>query len=624
MTDTSHVDRLLIDGELRPAADGATYDNIGPTTGTVIGTAPDGGPADIEAAIVAARTAFDATTWSTDVELRVRCLRQLHRALLDHVPEWTAITMAELGAPASACASVQVVAPIEFASYYADLAESYAWTENLGSRDTIGGPAERWVERVPVGVVAAISPWNVPNQINLAKVLPALAAGCTVVLKPAPETPWTALHLARVIAEHTDIPPGVVNIVTSSDKAIGELLTTDPRVDMISFTGSTAVGRRVMEAASTHLTKVFLELGGKSVSLALDDLEDFSMLAASAAFGTAMVCGQGCASDHPDPAPPVALRRGRRGHRRHDGDDHPGDPADDATMMGPLISEAQRQRVHGYVQNALAEGARLVCGGSPYDHPDHPGGFFYPMTLLADVTNDMTVAQRRGLRPRPRGDRLRRRRRGRRHRERLHLRAVGCGVLGLATTMRCGVARRIRTGTMSINGGVWYGPDVPFGGFKQSGLGREMGRAGLEEYLETTAFARPAPAADDRSAYQRGLDKITEVYAGNVVAMPEGTMAFYDVMMKSLFAEVWDRDVMTIRDRRLLIMGVIAAAGQTDTFVIQATAALSRGELTPDELRECLVMLAPYAGYPNVAGLLMPVETAIAEFERDTNRGDQP
>lgn len=485
-----HEDRLLVGGELRRATGDRTYDNINPTSGEVMGSAPDGTPADIEAAIVAARSAFDDTDWSTDVAFRARCLRQLHTALLENVDRLTDITVAEVGAPRSVCSSVQVTAPLDFLPFYADLAESYQWTTDLGARDTLGGPATRWIEREPIGVVAAITPWNVPNQINLAKIIPALAAGCTTILKPAPDTPWTGLFLGHLVSEHTDIPAGVVNVVTSADPAIGEHLTNDPRVDMISFTGSTSVGRRIMSVASDHLTKVFLELGGKSVSLVLDDVADFSMVAATAAFGTATVAGQGCALTTRILLPRSRYDEGVTAIADMMAMIPPGDPDDEGTTMGPLINAKQLARVDGYVQQAVADGARVVCGGKPFAHQTHSGGFFYPLTLLADVTNDMPVAREEVFGP--------------------VLVAIpydsvddavaiaNDSIYGLSGAVFAGtnerahaVGKRIRTGTMSINGGVWYGPDVPFGGYKQSGLGREMGVAGFEEHLEIKAYAQP-------------------------------------------------------------------------------------------------------------------------------------
>ena len=489
MTDIWREDRLLINGELRKASGGATYENVNPATEAVIGTAADGGPEDVEAALVAARRAFDETEWSTDTALRARCLRQLHEALVEKTPELTEITIAEVGAPRSACAGVQVVIPTAFPRYYADVAEKYEWTTSLGTRDTLAGPGERWIEREPVGVVAAITPWNVPNQINLAKIVPALAAGCTTILKPAPDTPWTGLALGNLIAEHTDIPPGVVNVVTSADKQIGEHLTTDPRVDMISFTGSTGVGRRIMEAASAHITKVFLELGGKSVSLVLEDVENFGMVAATAAFGTATVCGQGCALTTRILLPRSRYDEGVQAIAQMMGAVQVGDPSDAGTQMGPLINEAQLERVRGYIEAGVEQGARIVCGGGRPAGLDK--GYYLEPTLLADVTNDMKVAQEEIFGPVLVAIS---------YDDEDHAVAIAndsiyglSGAVFSATHERAhAVARRIRTGTMSINGAVWYAPDVPFGGNKQSGIGREMGIAGLEEHLELKAYAKPA------------------------------------------------------------------------------------------------------------------------------------
>ncbi|MEZ5373238.1 MAG: aldehyde dehydrogenase family protein, partial [Microthrixaceae bacterium] len=302
------------------------------------------------------------------------------------------------------------------------------------------------------------------------------------------ETPWCGLALGRLVAEHTDLPAGVLNIVTSSDPTIGELLTRDPRVDMISFTGSTATGRRVMEAASANVTKVFLELGGKSASIVLDDVEDFGLAAATAAFGTATVAGQGCALTTRVLLPRSRYDEGVTAIAEMMAAMTPGDPADPATMLGPLISDRQWRRVDGYVRGAEAAGARVVCGGG---RPDAlPDGHYFEMTLLADVTPGMAVATDEIFGPvlvaiaydddddavRLAND---------------SIYGLSGAVFGADEARALAVARRIRTGTMSINGGVWYGADVPFGGVKQSGIGREMGVVGFEEYLETTAFARP-------------------------------------------------------------------------------------------------------------------------------------
>ena len=479
--------QLLIDGVLRGSVYGSTFDNIDPSTGRKAGVAPNASAADASEAIGAARRAFDETRWATDVGLRVKVLRQLDEALRRNVENLTELTMTEVGAPRSACATVQVEAPLDMVSWYADLLESYDFTTDLGERDTLGGRCRRWIEREPIGVVGAITPWNVPNQINLAKVIPALAAGCTVVLKPAPDTPWTGLELGRIAASETELPPGVLNVITGADPAFGSLLTGDPRVDMISFTGSTATGRSVMAAASQHLTKVFLELGGKSVQLVLDDVADLGTAAAHAAFGLGTVAGQGCALTTRILLPRERYEEGLDAIASMMAAVTVGDPRDEATMMGPLINAAQLGRVESYVSGALAQGARLVCGGKRVADTE---GFFHEPTLLAEVTNDMVAAQEEIFGPvlvaiPYDGDEE-------------AIAIANDSIFGLSGSVFSddperarSVGRRIRTGTMGVNGGVWYGPDVPFGGYKQSGLGREMGLAGFEEHLEIKAFAEP-------------------------------------------------------------------------------------------------------------------------------------
>ena len=253
----------LIDGKLVAASDGSSYPIWNPANGEEIGHAPDGTAADVDAAIAAARRAFDESSWSTDRDLRVRCLRQLHAALLDNADAFRELTTAEVGMPGFMMGAAGFDVPVEGLKWVTDLAETYEFETDLGVAAPMGIPSRRTVRREPVGVVAAITPWNVPTQINLAKVGPALAAGCTVVLKPAPDTPWVAAELGRLVAEHTDIPAGVFNVVTPKSNEVASVLSTDPRIDMVSFTGSTAVGKAIMAAAAPTLKKVFLELGGK-------------------------------------------------------------------------------------------------------------------------------------------------------------------------------------------------------------------------------------------------------------------------------------------------------------------------------------------------------------------------
>jgi aldehyde dehydrogenase (NAD+) len=476
----SRIDRrLLIDGQLLETE--RTFPSINPATGAVLGHAPDATVADAEAAVAAARRAFDTTDWSTNTDLRIRCLEQLHRALVDHRDELASLTIAEVGATESLCQGAQLDAPIDIVRYYADLLKTYPMTEDLGNIESRGMQHHRWVEKEAGGVVAAIIAYNYPNQLALAKLAPALAAGCTVVLKSAPDTPLITLALGELIANHTDIPAGVVNVLSGADPEVGAVLTTSPDVDMVTFTGSTPTGRRIMAAASDTLKRVFLELGGKSAAIVLDDA-DFSTAALFSAFSMVTHAGQGCALTSRLLVPKknhdeiVELVKNNFALVRY------GDPADPSTYMGPLISEKQRDKVDGMVQRAVAAGATLVTGGEKVEP-----GYFYTPTLLTNVDPDSEIAQEEVFGPvlvviayDDDDDAVR---------------IANNSIYGLSGAVfgsqdrALAVARRIRTGTFSINGGMYFNPDSPFGGYKQSGIGREMGTAGLEEFLESKTIA---------------------------------------------------------------------------------------------------------------------------------------
>jgi len=476
---------MLIDGKL--VTSDRTYPSVNPATGEVLGHVPDAGVADARTAVAAARRAFDTTSWSTDVAFRARCLDQLHKALVEHREELRELTIADTGAPRMITTGAQLDEPIEIVRYYADLLPGYPLTEEIGMTEYRGERHRRWVEKEAAGVVAAIIGYNYPTQLALAKLSPALAAGCTVVLKAAPDTPLITLALAELIAAHTDIPPGVVNVLSSSQVAVGEVLTTSPDVDVVTFTGSTATGRAIMAAASATVKHVFLELGGKSALVVLDDA-DFSGPIMVAAFATCSHAGQGCAIPTRMLVPRqahdaiVAQVAAMLGHVTY------GDPTDPKNYMGPLISERQRDKVDGMVRRAIAAGATLVTGGEKVDP-----GYFYTPTLLTNVDPDSEIAQEEVFGPvlvviAHDGDDD-------------AVRIANNSIYGLSGAVYSGdeqralaVARRIRTGTISVNGGAWFGPDVPFGGYKQSGVGREMGTAGLEEFLETKALAVPVPA----------------------------------------------------------------------------------------------------------------------------------
>ncbi|HEY5842491.1 MAG TPA: aldehyde dehydrogenase family protein [Mycobacterium sp.] len=472
---------MLIDGRLVESGGRRTFASLNPATGEVLGYAPDASVADAEAAVAAARKAFDTTDWATNVELRIRCLEQLHRALVEHRADMGQLTTDEVGATPALLAGAQYDQPVAIVRYYAELLKNYPLTEDLGNIESRGMQHHRWVEKEPAGVVAAIIAYNYPNQLALAKLAPALAAGCTVILKSAPDTPLVTLALGELIANHTDIPAGVVNVLSGAAPEVGAVLTTSPDVDLVTFTGSTPTGRAIMAAASGTLKRVFLELGGKSAAIVLDDA-DFNTAAMFSAFSMVTHAGQGCALTsrllvprmHRDEI--VELIKTNFSHVRY------GDPNDPKTYMGPLISEKQRDKVDAMVKRAVEAGATLVTGGEKKDP-----GYFYTPTLLADVDADSEIAQEEVFGPvlaviayEDDDDAVR---------------IANNSIYGLSGAIFGGqdcalaMARRIRTGTFSINGGNYFSPDAPFGGYKQSGIGREMGEAGLEEFMERKTFA---------------------------------------------------------------------------------------------------------------------------------------
>jgi aldehyde dehydrogenase (NAD+) len=381
-------------------------------------------------------------------------------------------------------AMAQLEGPVSDLSFAADTAESYSWRTDLGVASPMGIATQRTVVREPVGVVAAITPWNFPHQINLAKIGPALAAGNTLVLKPAPDTPWCAAVLGE-LAERTDLPPGVLNIVTSNDHAVGAMLSSDPRVDMVSFTGSTATGRAVMAASAATIKKVFLELGGKSAFLVLDDA-DLAGACSMAGFTASMHAGQGCAITTRLVVPRARYDEAVQAAAATMSGIRPGDPNDPGTICGPVISARQRDRVQSYLDLALAEGGTFACGGGR--PADRDRGFFIEPTVIAGLTNDSRVAREEIFGPvltviAHDGDDD-------------AVRIANDSPYGLSGSVfsadperAAAVADRLRVGTVNVNGGVWYSADVPFGGYKQSGIGREMGVAGFEEYLELKVIA---------------------------------------------------------------------------------------------------------------------------------------
>ena len=481
--------RMLIDGKLVESSSGKAFENVNPATEEVLGEVTDASMADMQRAIDAARRAFDDTDWSTNRSLRKRCLEQLQDGLEAEREELREQLILEVGTPRMLTNSAQLDAPLENAIRYpAKLIDEYPWEVDLPNAVGMSGNLDsRRIVKVPVGVVGAITPWNFPFEVVINKVAQALATGNTVVLKPAPDTPWNATLLGRVIAERTDIPPGVINVVTASDHFVGEELTLSPKVDLLSFTGSTKVGQRIMEKGAATMKRLFLELGGKSATIVLDDAD----LGTAAMMGLA-VCthaGQGCAIPTRMLLPRSRYDEGVELLTQFMGAVPYGDPQRPDVIQGPQISAKQRDRVLGYIKTGVEEGAKLVVGGGR--PPQFDKGFYVEPTLFVDVDNSMVIAQEEIFGPvlvvipfDDDDDAVRI------ANESVY--GLGGAIFSASLDRAMAVAGRVRTGTLNINGGTAYGADVPFGGFKQSGVGRQNGIVGFDQYLETKSLAWPA------------------------------------------------------------------------------------------------------------------------------------
>ena len=478
--------RLYIDGALRSAEGGRTYDNICPWTAEVAGQAADASATDVEAAIDAARRAFDETDWSRQHNQRHALVKEYMALLRANRDRLMDIARIEAGAAVGAACRAHVDFALNGGDDLVECFNAIEWEEDRGRREDNGVLSDRIVIHEPLGVVGAITPWNVPLYVNIGKVIAAFLAGCTVVLKPAPDTPLMGSVMGELAIE-AGFPPGVFNVVTSSDPAMaGEMLVGDPRVDVISFTGSTAVGKRIMEHGAATLKRIFLELGGKSAKIILDDAPDFSVkcMMSMAIFHA----GQGCAlptrllvprSRYQEAVEALQMSYGGFASRW-------GDYDDPENIMGPVISQRQLERVMGYIELGQQEGARLIAGGKTC--PEKGSGYFIEPTCFVDVTNDMRIAQEEIFGPVlvviPFDD----------DEDAIRIAndsnyGLGGGVISGDRERALHVARNIRAGAISVNDGMSITGDLPFGGFKGSGMGREWGREGIEEFLDLKAIA---------------------------------------------------------------------------------------------------------------------------------------
>ena len=471
---STHSRELYIKGAWTPQSGTGSIDVLSASTEEVIGSIPEGTPQDVERAVHAAQSAFDA--WSqTSVFERSEWLRKLADALKQRGEQIATTISQEVGSPIQMSTNIQAGLPVLVTNSYAQLITEVKLEQEIGNS---------LVVREPFGVVGAITPWNYPLHQIMAKVAPALAAGCTVVLKPSEIAPLNALLLAEA-CEAIGLPSGVLNIVTGYGPVVGEAIASHPQVDMVSFTGSVRAGKRVAALAAETIKKVTLELGGKSAFVVLDDAP-FDKAIPAGARNAMLNSGQTCSAWTRMVVPRSRYDEALDLARQAIGSLKLGDPLDSATRLGPLISATQRERVEGYIAKGKQEGARVVMGGGR--PAAFSKGYYVEPTIFADVKPKMTIAQEEifgpvlSVLPYDSEDEA--------------VRIANDTIYGLAGGVWSGdsdralrVARRIRTGQVDVNGGK-YNPLAPFGGYKQSGIGRELGMFGLEEYFQIKSIAR--------------------------------------------------------------------------------------------------------------------------------------
>jgi acyl-CoA reductase-like NAD-dependent aldehyde dehydrogenase len=479
-------DQLFIDGKWGGAHGDSVITVISPHSEAEIGRAVSAGPGDVDRAVQAARAAFDTGPWPRmQPSERIQAIGRLAAVYKERRADMAALISAEIGAPISFAKRAQVALPLMMLSAFCGIAGSYEWQQD---RPGLYGKDIR-VRKQPVGVVAAVVPWNMPQFLTVTKVIPALLAGCSVVLKPAPESVLDALLLADLVAE-ADLPPGVLNVVPGG-RDVGELLVSHAGVDKVSFTGSTAAGRQVALACAAGLKQVSLELGGKSAAIVLDDA-DPSAVATGIQMASLANSGQVCNALSRILVPAAREAEFVDALAAAMASMPVGDPADANTAIGPLVAKRQQESVRGYIESGISEGARLVVGG-----PDMPDGldtgWYVRPTLFSDANNDMRIAREEIFGPVLTVISYRD--------EDEAIQIANDTEYGLAgsvftadTDRGFGVAARVRSGTFGVNEGYIMDPVAPFGGVKNSGYGRELGVEGIDSYTVSQSISAAAQA----------------------------------------------------------------------------------------------------------------------------------